>query len=63
MLGGDAFFDKLFPILEEESALREVPAANPVAPHCVNGGASRNLASEIEENVICVIYNILKILI
>ena len=54
---------KLFPLLKEKGALKEVPDANPAAPHQVHSGSSRNRAPKIEESVICIIYNILIILI
>ncbi len=50
-------------MFKEKSALKEISTANTAAPNYVHGGPSPDLAPEIEENVICIIYNILIILI
>jgi hypothetical protein len=50
-------------LLKEESALKEVLAANLAPSRHMHDGPSRNPAPKIAENVICIIYNILIILI
>jgi hypothetical protein len=63
MLRDDVFVEKAVPLAQGEGRPQGSPVANPAAPHHVHGGPSRNRAPKIEENVICIIYNILIILI